>query len=95
MRLLNRLILSPVTIGNRDPFHTLRWRSFQFNTFCLTVLPMGWTNSPAILQGDVTHILRPEIPHLTQPLADDVPIKGPCTHYVLPDGSAVVTNILC
>ena len=26
------MILSPVTIGNRDPFHTLRWRSFQFNT---------------------------------------------------------------
>ena len=26
-----RLILSPVTIGNREPFHTLRWRSFQFN----------------------------------------------------------------
>ena len=25
------LILSPVTISNRDPFHTLRWRSFQFN----------------------------------------------------------------
>ena len=25
------MILSPVTIGNRDPFHTLRWRSFQFN----------------------------------------------------------------
>ena len=40
-----------------------------FNTplgaFQLTVLPMGWTNSPAVLQGDVTHILRPKIPHLT------------------------------
>ena len=62
-----------------------------FNTplgaFCLTVLPMGWTNSPTVLQGDVTHILRPKIPHLTQPFADDVPIKGPCTRYVLPDGS--------
>ena len=62
-----------------------------FNTplgaFRLTVLPMGWMNSPAVLQGDVTHILRPEIPHLTQPFADDVPIKGPRTHYVLPDGS--------
>ena len=28
-----RLILSPVTIGNWDPFHTLCWRSFQFNIF--------------------------------------------------------------
>ena len=53
----------------------------------LTVLPMGWTNSPAVLQGDVTHILRPEIPHLTQPFADDVPIKGPKTRYELSDGA--------
>lgn len=62
-----------------------------FNTplgsFRLTVLPMGWTNSPAVLQGDITHILRPEIPHWTQPFADDVPIKGPKTRYELPDGS--------
>jgi hypothetical protein len=62
-----------------------------FNTplgpFRLTVLPMGWTNSPAVLQGDITHILRPEIPHCTQPFADDVPIKGPRTRYELPDGT--------
>jgi len=62
-----------------------------FNTplgaFRLTVLPMGWTNSPAVLQGDVTHILRPEIPHWTQPFVDDVPIKGPKTRYERPDGS--------
>ena len=62
-----------------------------FNTplgaFRLTVLPMGWTNSPAVLQGDITHILRPEIPHCTQPFADDVPIKGPTTRYERPDGT--------
>jgi hypothetical protein len=62
-----------------------------FNTplgaFRLTVLPMGWTNSPAVLQGDITHVLRPEIPHWTQPFADDVPIKGPKTRYELPDGT--------
>jgi hypothetical protein len=62
-----------------------------FNTplgaFRLTVLPMGWTNSPAVLQGDVTHILRPEIPHWTQPFADDVPVKGPRSRYELPDGT--------
>ena len=61
-----------------------------FNTplgaFRLTVLPMGWTNSPAVLQGDITHVLRPEIPHCTQPFADDVPIKGPRTRYEQPDG---------
>jgi hypothetical protein len=65
-----------------------------FNTplgaFRLTVLPMGWTNSPAVLQGDITHILRPEIPHWTQPFADDVPIKGPRTRYELPDGHVQV-----
>ena len=55
--------------------------------FRLTVLPMGWTNSPAVLQGDITHILRPEIPHTTQPFIDDVPIKGQKTRYELPDGS--------
>ena len=62
-----------------------------FNTplgaFRLTVLPMGWTNSPAVLQGDITHILRPEIPHCTQPFADDVPIKGPTTRYEQPNGT--------
>ena len=55
--------------------------------FRLTVLPMGWTNSPAVLQGDITHILRPEIPHVTQPFIDDVPVKGPITRYELPDGT--------
>jgi hypothetical protein len=62
-----------------------------FNTplgaFRLTVLPMGWTNSPAVLQGDITHILRPEIPDCTQPFADDVPIKGPKSRYQRPDGT--------
>ena len=62
-----------------------------FNTplgaFRLTVLPMGWTNSPAVLQGDITHVLRPEIPHWTQPFADDVPIKGPTSRYELPNGT--------
>ena len=55
--------------------------------FRLTVLPMGWTNSPAVLQGDITHILKPEIPHWTKPFADDVPIAGPATRYERPDGS--------
>ena len=55
--------------------------------FRLTVLPMGWTNSPAVLQGDITHALRPEIPHCTQPFIDDVPIKGPKTRYELLDGT--------
>ena len=55
--------------------------------FQLTALPMGWTNSPAVLQGDITHILKLEIPHWTLPFADDVPITGPASRYKHPDGS--------
>lgn len=62
-----------------------------FNTplgaFRLTAIPMGWTNSPAVLQGDVSHIYRDEIPHVTLPWADDIPIKGPKTRYERPDGT--------
>ena len=53
----------------------------------LTVLPMGWTNSPAVLQGDVTHILWPEIPHWMQLFTDNVPIKGPKSRYERADRS--------
>ena len=53
----------------------------MFNTplgaFCLTILPMGWMNSPTVLQGNITHILRPKILHWTQLFTDDVLIKGP------------------
>lgn len=47
---------------------------------------MGWTNSVPIFHDDVTEILRPEIPHITIPYIDDVPIKGPATRYELPNG---------
>lgn len=52
----------------------------------LTTLPMGWTNSVPIFHDDVTYMLREEIPHVTRPYIDDVPIKGPKTRYELPDG---------
>jgi hypothetical protein len=62
-----------------------------FNTplgaFRLTAIPMGWTNSPAVLQGDVSHIFREETPEHTHPWADDIPVKGPKTRYERPDGS--------
>src|SRR5271170_544295 len=48
----------------------------------LTTLPMGWTNSVPIFHDDVTHILQEEIPHVTQPYIDDVPVKGPATRYI-------------
>ncbi|KAJ3510089.1 hypothetical protein NLJ89_g4871 [Agrocybe chaxingu] len=58
-----------------------------FGALRLTTLPMGWTNSVPIFHDDVTHILRPEIPHVTIPYIDDVPVKGPPTRYIQPDSS--------
>jgi Integrase zinc binding domain/RNase H-like domain found in reverse transcriptase len=52
----------------------------------LTTLPMGWTNSVPIFHDDVTHILQQEIPHVTQPYIDDVPVKGPATMYIQDNG---------
>jgi len=53
----------------------------------LVTLPMGWTNSVPIFHDDVTFILQPEIPDFTIPYIDDVPVKGPPTRYIQPDGS--------
>jgi hypothetical protein len=53
----------------------------------LTTLPMGWTNSVPTFHDDVTYILREEIPHLTVPYIDDVPIKGPRSEYRSEDGT--------
>ena len=64
------------------------YTTFQtpFGAMRLTTLPMGWTNSVPIFHGDVVYILQPEIPHLTQPYIDDVPVRGPKTRYVLSSG---------
>ena len=64
------------------------YTTFQtpFGAMRLTTLPMGWTNSVPIFHDDVTFILRPEIPHVTQPYIDDVPVRGPASRYVLPSG---------
>ena len=53
----------------------------------LTTLPMGWPNSVPIFHDDVTHILQPEIPYVTQPYIDDVPVRGPASRYIQPDGN--------
>ena len=58
-----------------------------FGALRLVTLPMGWTNSVPIFHDDVTFILQPEIPEVTVPYIDDVPVKGPKTRYVLEDGS--------
>jgi hypothetical protein len=36
---------------------------------------MGWTNSVLIFYNNVTFILKAEIPHVTIPYINDVPIK--------------------
>jgi hypothetical protein len=53
----------------------------------LVTLPMGWTGSVPIFHDDITYILQPEIPHLTIPYIDDVPVKGLVSKYLLEDGS--------
>jgi Integrase zinc binding domain/RNase H-like domain found in reverse transcriptase len=58
-----------------------------FGALRLVTLPMGWTNSVPIFHDDVTFILQPEIPEVTVPYIDDVPIKGPKSRYMLLDGS--------
>ena len=58
-----------------------------FGALRLVTLPMGWTNSVPIFHDDVTFILQPEIPDVTVPYIDDVPIKGPKSRYELADGS--------
>ena len=52
----------------------------------LTTLPMGWTNSVPIFHEDVTYILQPEIPHVTQPYIDDIPVRGLPTRYIQDNG---------
>jgi hypothetical protein len=42
---------------------------------------MGWMNSVPIFHDDVTFIMQAEIPRVTIPYIDDVPIKGPMTIY--------------
>ena len=64
------------------------YMTFQspLGTLRLTSIAMGYTNSPQIMHGDTTYILRDEIPHVTIPFMDDIPLKGPPTRYKLPDG---------
>jgi hypothetical protein len=42
---------------------------------------VGWTNSVLIFYDNVTFILQAEIPHVTIPYIDDVPVKGLTTMY--------------
>lgn len=61
-------------------FHT------PLGTFRLTSIPMGYTNSMQIQHGDITFLLQDEIPQVTVPFVDDIPVKGPATRYELEEG---------
>jgi hypothetical protein len=58
-----------------------------FGTLRLVTLPMGWTNSVPIFHNDITSIVQPKIPKTTVPYINNIPIRGPATRYLLPDGS--------
>ncbi len=48
---------------------------------------MGYTNSPSKFQNCMTFILQEEIPHVADIFIDDLPIKGPQTHYLDTNGN--------
>ena len=56
-------------------------------THRLTCIPMGYTNSMQILHGDSTFILQDEIPEVSEPFIDDIPVKGPESRYQDKDGN--------
>jgi hypothetical protein len=53
----------------------------------LTCLPQGLTTAVSEFQECMVFILQDEIPAVTNPFVDDVPVKGPATRYVQEDGS--------
>jgi hypothetical protein len=63
----------------------------------LVTLPMGWTNSVLIFHDDITFILQEEIPHITFPYINDIPLKGPnrntktknSNHETIPENSGI------
>ena len=56
-------------------------------SFRLTSLPMGYANAPAEFQACMMYILQDEVPEVAGVFIDDVPIKGPATRYIGPDGN--------
>lgn len=78
-----------VGFDNRNIHENSRdYTTFQtpFGALRLVKLPMGWTNSVPIFHDDVNYILKDEVPHVTIPYIDDVPVRGPKTRYETDDG---------
>ena len=61
-------------------------------TFRLTSLPMGFTNAPAEFQACMMFILQDEVPDVAGVFIDDIPIKGPATHYLNSEGKPEVLS---
>jgi len=55
-------------------------------SFRLTSLPMGYANSPAEFQACMSFLLQDEMPEVAGVFVDDIPIKGPTSRYLGPDG---------
>ena len=55
-------------------------------TFRLTVLPQGWTDSPAVFQNNVAFVLQCEI-EIAPNFQDDINVLGPRTRYEVPDNT--------
>ena len=55
-------------------------------SFRLTSLPMGYANSPAEFQACMLFLLQDEMPEVAGVFVDDIPIKGPPSQYLGPDG---------
>jgi len=64
------------------------YTTFQtpFGALRLVKLPQGWTNSVPIFHDDVNYALREEVPHVTRPYIDDVPLRGPASRYIKENG---------
>jgi hypothetical protein len=60
-------------------------------TFRLTVLPQGWTDSPAVFQNDVAFILQEET-EIAPNFQDDINVLSPHTRYELTDGTHEVLS---
>ena len=70
--------------------HNLTTFQTPLGMLCLTVLPQGWTDSPAVFQNDVAFILQHEI-DIAPNFQDNINVLGPCTHYELPNGTFETT----
>ena len=61
--------------------------SLKVALFIFVPCEASFVTSNEIMHDDVTHILQPEIPHITIPYTNDIPIKGPKSRYQLRGGT--------